>query len=112
MTHILTLGGTILSTSNLGSPFPDSEEGNANVALFKRNFCSLALDALIVVGGDGTQYIASMLSKEGIPIIGVPKTIDRDLLDTDETVGFHTAVEVAADAAVRCKQQVIHTTVL
>lgn len=101
VTHILTQGGTILATSNRGSPFPDDEIGQANLSRFKDNFKSLGLDALIIVGGEGTQYMASLLLKAGLPIIGVPKTIDRDLPGTDETVGFHTAVEIAADAAVR-----------
>lgn len=101
VTDILTQGGTILATSNRGSPFADDEQGQANLALFKENFLRLGLDALIVVGGEGTQHIASILLKAGIPVIGVPKTIDRDLPGTDETVGFHTAVEIASDAAVR-----------
>lgn len=101
VTHILTLGGTILSTSNRGSPFDESEQGQANIERCKSNFRNLGLDALIVVGGEGSQHMASLLLKAGLPIVGVPKTIDRDLPGTDETVGFHTAVEIAADAAVR-----------
>ena len=101
VTYILTQGGTILSTSNRGSPFSDDELGKKNIEICRNNFRNLNLDALIIVGGEGSQYMASMLLKVGLPVIGIPKTIDRDLPGTDETVGFHTAVEIAADAAVR-----------
>lgn len=101
VTYILTQGGTILSTSNRGSPFSDDEQGQVNLARCKDNFRNLGLEALIIVGGEGSQHMASILLKAGLPVIGVPKTIDRDLPGTDETVGFHTAVEIAADAAVR-----------
>ncbi len=101
VTYILTQGGTILSTSNRGSPFSDDEEGRANMARCKDSFRCLDLDALVIVGGEGSQYMATLLLKAGLPVVGVPKTIDRDLPGTDETVGFHTAVEIAADAAVR-----------
>ncbi|MDE3269253.1 MAG: ATP-dependent 6-phosphofructokinase [Pseudomonadota bacterium] len=101
VTSILTLGGTIISTSNTGSPFSDAERTQQSIKVLKDNFRNLGLDALIVVGGEGTQSIAALLGEAGVPIIGIPKTIDRDLPGSDETIGFHTAVDVAADAAVR-----------
>ena len=78
-----------------------TSRGKQTLLVVKIIFRNLGLDALIIVGGEGSQYMASILLKAGLPVIGVPKTIDRDLPGTDETVGFHTAVEIAADAAVR-----------
>lgn len=101
VTNILNLGGTIISTSNSGSPFADEERKKQSIKALKDNFRNLGLEALIVVGGEGTQSIAALIAEAGVPIIGIPKTIDRDLPGTDETIGFHTAVDVAADAAVR-----------
>ena len=103
VTDILTLGGTILSTSNKGSPLLDEGKRADCLKQFRDNFDHLGLDALVVVGGEGTQCIAASLSKEGIPIVGIPKTIDRDLPGTMETVGFHTAVDIAAEAAERLR---------
>src|SRR5208282_3269756 len=63
------------------------------------------LDALVVIGGDGTLSIANEFSKRGLAVVGVPKTIDNDLLSTDVTFGFDTALHVATDAIDR-----LHTT--
>jgi phosphofructokinase-like protein len=100
---ITHLGGSILGTNNRGNPlairvveggterFVDvSEQAVAN---FRR----LGLDGLIAVGGDGSLKIAAGLAKKGIPIIGVPKTIDNDLAATYVTFGFDTAVSTATD---------------
>ncbi len=98
---ITHLGGTILGTTNKGNPFefPDGKGGVVDrsdevVANFRR----LGLDALIAVGGDGSMRIAHRFFETGIPVIGVPKTIDNDLQGTVVTFGFDTAVTVATDA--------------
>ena len=102
---ILTLGGTILGTTNKGNPFSYreyddqggiKEEDRSQKAV--DNFKRLQLDCLFVVGGDGTLQTAYKLFEMGIPVIGIPKTIDNDLEGTDYTFGFQTAVQVACDA--------------
>ena len=97
---IYDVGGTILGTSRR-NPF-QSEEAVAKVLENIRRF---GIDALIVIGGDDTLGAALKLSKRGVPIIGIPKNIDNDLLGTDYSVGFWTAVETAAEAIKR-----LHTT--
>lgn len=98
---ILPKGGTILGTRR-GSPF-DSPDG---VERTKQVFKELALDALVVIGGNGSLTVASMLAHDhGLPIVGVPKTIDNDVVGTDATFGFQTAVQIATDAIDR-----LHTT--
>ena len=105
---ILTRGGTILGTSR-EKPFkttePDPETGRMPVESIIHNYHALGLDALVVLGGNGTLTTASMLAKEGLNVIGLPKTIDNDLVETDITFGFHTAVSVATEAIDR-----LHTT--
>lgn len=95
---ILTRGGTILGTDNSGNPYKDLKTRDLRVATTKKNFEQLGLDCLIVIGGEGTQGIAAMLSKEGLPIIGIPKTIDNDLPQTERTIGFDSAVNTVRDA--------------
>ena len=91
---ILPKGGTILGTRR-GSPF-ESAEGVARV---QRAFGEQRLGALIVIGGNGSLTVASMLHQQhGMPIVGVPKTIDNDVVGTDATFGFQTAVQIATDA--------------
>jgi len=111
---ILTSGGTILGTSNTANPFRFPEKGREGKVVFHdRSDQALAvarrlrLDALVTVGGDGTQTIAYKLFKKGLPIVGVPKTIDNDLSNTDVTFGFDTAVSTAAEAIDK-----IHTTAM
>ena len=101
---ILIRGGTILGTSNRGNPFayPVTENG-ATVekdvsAQLIENFKKSGLDALIITGGDGTMKIGLELFRRGIPVVGVPKTIDNDLSATDVTFGFDTAVRTATEA--------------
>lgn len=102
VSDILTKGGTILGTTNAGNPFSgDPKESQRKINLITEAYKQLGLEAIIVVGGDGTQTIAHQLMQHGIKIVGVPKTIDNDLASTDETIGFNTAVEVAADAVSR-----------
>lgn len=106
---LLPRGGTILGTTNRGDPFayPDGSGGvvdrSAELAAAIRDE---GLEGLVVIGGDGTQNIAARLMREhGIPVVGVPKTIDNDLAATDFTFGFWSAVEVATEALDR-----LHTT--
>ena len=102
---ITHLGGTILGTTTRGNPFGlevRKSDGTWGVAdrsdeIIGR-FKELEIDALIAIGGDGSLNIANELYKKGLPVIGVPKTIDNDLAATDMTFGFQTAVEVATDA--------------
>src|SRR5690606_21372345 len=103
---ILTRGGTILGTSNTANPFAYYGAGGADVpdrAL--AHYEALGLDALVAVGGDGTMSIAHGLQQEGMRVVGVPKTIDNDLVGTDRTFGFDTAVAIATEAIDR-----LHTT--
>jgi ATP-dependent phosphofructokinase / diphosphate-dependent phosphofructokinase len=105
-THdLLARGGTILGAANRGSPFmrpvrhPDgtvTREDVSHEAL--EAIDRLGLDALIVAGGDGTMAISHRLVKMGARIVGVPKTIDNDLGETDVTFGFDTAVNTATEA--------------
>lgn len=95
-------GGTILGTTNRGNPFayPDPagdsnrDVSNECLATFKR----LDLDAIVVIGGDGTLAIAYEFHKLGMPLVGVPKTIDNDIVGTNSTFGFDTAVSFAMEA--------------
>jgi 6-phosphofructokinase 1 len=102
---ILHLGGTILGTTNSANPFcyPMRGEGGSLVecdisGTVLGNFRKLGLDALIVIGGDGTLNIAQKFYDQGIPLVGVPKTIDNDIHGTVITFGFDTAVNTARDA--------------
>jgi 6-phosphofructokinase 1 len=101
---ILPRGGTILGTTNRGNPFscPVVKDGiQTSVDVSDRvvqNIRELGLEALIVVGGEGSLKIALELMRKGVNIIGVPKTIDNDLMETDVTFGFNTALETATDA--------------
>jgi 6-phosphofructokinase 1 len=109
VTGILRLGGTILGTSNRGNPFAyqiKTENGQVDYSTrVIANFRKLGLDALVVIGGDGTLAIAHRFSQNGIPIVGVPKTIDNDIVGTTSCFGFDTAVDFATDAIDR-----LHTT--
>ena len=108
---ILPLGGTILGTANRGNPFARKVFRNGKevvvdvsdeiIAAIKE----LKLDALIVIGGDGTLRIAMELAAKGVPVVGVPKTIDNDIGGTEVTFGFDTALMIATEALDR-----LHTT--
>ncbi|MEM9745729.1 MAG: ATP-dependent 6-phosphofructokinase [Actinomycetota bacterium] len=101
MRGMLPRGGTVLGTRR-GSPF-DTPDGVDRV---KQSFADFGLDGLIVIGGNGTLSIACDLhTQHGLPIVGVPKTIDNDIEGTDLTFGFNTAVQIATDAIDR-----LHTT--
>lgn len=101
---ILPRGGTILGTTNRGNPFsyPLERDGRTEVVDLSHqvvaNVHALGIDALVVVGGEGSLKIALELMAKGVPVIGVPKTIDNDLLETDVTFGYNTALETATDA--------------
>ena len=101
VSKILNRGGTVLGTNNKGSPFRDPEQRDKFVDAIKANWRKLGLDAVIVIGGDGTQTMAKVLHEEGLKIVGIPKTIDNDLPGIENTIGFSTAVDVAAEAAGR-----------
>ena len=98
-------GGTILKTTNKGNPlkFP-VEQPDGTVKFIDRSdelvkkLKALKFDAVINIGGDGSQKISKVLFDKGVPIIGVPKTIDNDLSSTDVTFGFQTAVQIATDS--------------
>ncbi|MCM2359937.1 MAG: 6-phosphofructokinase [Geobacteraceae bacterium] len=101
---ILPRGGTILGTTNRGNPFsyPVVKNGKTEFidisAQVVANLGQLGIDALIVVGGDGSLKIALELVNKGVNIVAVPKTIDNDLMETDVTFGYNTALETATDA--------------
>jgi phosphofructokinase-like protein len=108
---ILPRGGTILGTANRGNPFArkvvhDGKEvvedisGDLVDAIKKLN-----VDAVIVIGGDGTLRVSMELQEKGVPVVGVPKTIDNDIGGTEVTFGFDTALMIATEALDR-----LHTT--
>ncbi len=105
---LLHRGGTVLGTTNRGDPF-SFLVGGEHVDLSGRLAEAVrdeGLEGLVVIGGDGTQKIGLRLMQErGIPVVGVPKTIDNDLDATDQTFGFQSAVDVATEALDR-----LHTT--
>jgi 6-phosphofructokinase 1 len=111
MDGLLTLGGTVLGTSNRGRFAGKTGHGEARrvpgaiIEETRRNFSELGLRALVCVGGDGSLSIAQQLFEAGIPVVGVPKTIDNDLAATVITFGFDSAVACATDALDR-----LHTT--
>jgi len=103
---LLQKGGTILGTTNRGNPFEPGPDGTSPAETLQIEFHNKELDGLVVIGGDGTQAIGYRLMTDyGIPVVGVPKTIDNDLEATDFTFGFWSAVDVATDALDR-----LHTT--
>jgi ATP-dependent phosphofructokinase / diphosphate-dependent phosphofructokinase len=110
VTGILRVGGTILGTTNRGNPFAYPLEMRAGGTVDYSDRClemfeNLRLDAVIVIGGDGTLAIAHEFQKRGMNIVGVPKTIDNDIVGTNSTFGFDSAVSFATDAIDR-----LHTT--
>ncbi len=102
---ITHLGGTILGTTNRNDPFavvtrlPDGSSSRVDRSdEVLTNFRRLGIDALVAIGGDGSMRIAKQFHDKGMPVIGVPKTIDNDLSGTVVTFGFDTAVTVATEA--------------
>ncbi|GAB6170996.1 ATP-dependent 6-phosphofructokinase [Paradesulfitobacterium aromaticivorans] len=104
---ILPRGGTILGTTNRDNPFAYETDGQPvdRSQDVLKNLQAHGVDALVAIGGDGSLKIALELGDKGLNVIGVPKTIDNDLMATDQTFGFQTAVATAQDALDR-----LHTT--
>ena len=111
VSNILTVGGTILGTSNTANPFRFAVQAGGGMQykdVSDRCLQALAerrIDALVCIGGDGTMATAAQFAKKGLTIVGVPKTIDNDLYGTDVTFGFDTAVTTATEAIDK-----VHTT--
>ncbi|MFK7871656.1 MAG: 6-phosphofructokinase [Oligoflexales bacterium] len=97
VSEILHRGGTILGTHNSGTTFSDKDAIKRAVS----GYTSLQLDALVVIGGEGTQEMARKLIEAGLNIVGVPKTIDNDLPGTERTIGFTSCVDLVADSIER-----------
>jgi ATP-dependent phosphofructokinase / diphosphate-dependent phosphofructokinase len=97
---ILHVGGTILGTSRTNPLKSDLQMADVH-----RNVQRYGLDAIVAIGGDDTLSVASRLSDEGIPVVGIPKTVDNDLQATDYCIGFDTAVSIVTEALDR-----LHTT--
>ena len=103
-TGIFARGGTMLGSSNVDTPFsvPVNKGGKRiyedRSDEVMEHLARERVDAMIVVGGDGTQAIAHGMAQKGLKVVGIPKTIDNDLNGTEMTIGFHTAVTTAVDA--------------
>lgn len=100
---ILTQGGTILGTSNAANPYRYPVKKGKRLEFQDlsgkaiENARKLRIDALVCIGGDGTMHITEELFRDGVPVAGIPKTIDNDLLGTDITFGFDSAVYIATE---------------
>jgi len=106
--ELIRMGGTVLGTTNRDNPFacPGDNPGDTPVdrsADVLENARRAGLDALIIIGGDGTLRIAADLGLQGLNVVGVPKTIDNDLASTDYTFGFWTAIDTATEALDRLR---------
>ncbi len=110
---ILTQGGTILGTTNKENPFRYPRRRGRSISFSDRSDDALrtakrlGLNAVVTIGGDGTHTVAHGMARKGLPVVGVPKTIDNDLRGTDQTFGHDTAVAIASEAIDR-----IHTTAM
>jgi 6-phosphofructokinase 1 len=102
---ILPRGGTILGSSRTNPLKSAAAGGRSGIERIKDNLAGLGVDALIAIGGEDTLGVATRLGEQGVPVVGVPKTIDNDLGATDYTFGFDTAVNIAMEAIDR-----LHTT--
>ncbi|MDR0502495.1 MAG: 6-phosphofructokinase [Treponema sp.] len=99
-TGILTRGGTILGSSR-EKPFgaaDKDEDASEKVSAIKETYSKLGLDCLVILGGNGTNTTGYNFSREGLNIIGLPKTIDNDIVGTDRTFGFHSALAIGTEA--------------
>ncbi len=111
VSNILTLGGTILGTSNTANPFKFAVQTGRRMQYkdvsrdCMRALKERGIDALVCIGGDGTMATAAQFARAGLTVMGVPKTIDNDLWGTDVTFGFDTAVRTATEAIDK-----VHTT--
>ena len=110
---ILTQGGTILGSNNRDNPFETRVMRDGQTVIEDRSdrgvafYRELGLDALVVIGGDGTMRCAAAFAEKGLMIVGVPKTIDNDLRGTDRTFGFDSAVQTVTEALDK-----VHTTAM
>jgi len=95
---IIDKGGTILGSTG----FAPSQVESRSADIF-RTFKDLTLEVLVIIGGNTTLQITSRLADNGLPVIGIPKTIDNDVKETDFTIGFQTAVQIATDALDRLR---------
>ncbi len=108
---ILTLGGTILGTTNKANPFEYAIKDGQQLKFQDRsgdvlkNLEELNIECLVCIGGDGTLWISNRFYEIGVPVVGVPKTIDNDIRGTDITFGFDSAVSIATEGIDR-----IHST--
>lgn len=96
--EIISVGGTMLGTSRT-NPYKKEEDAKKVVETFSK----LGLDALVAIGGDDTLSVANKLAAQGLPAVGVPKTMDNDVNGTDQCIGFDTAVSVSVDALERLR---------
>lgn len=103
---LLVRGGTILGSTR-EKPFKNKEKieqtGLSAVDSIKKHYKKWKLDALVVLGGNGSNTTAGLLANEGLNVIGLPKTIDNDIVHTDYTFGFHTAVDIATESIERIR---------
>jgi phosphofructokinase-like protein len=104
LSGILTLGGTILGTSR-EKPFKKDIMHSNKIDQIMENYRTMGLDCLVCIGGNGTMKTAYRLSQLGLPVVGIPKTIDNDVWGTDFSFGFYSALEIATEALDR-----LHTT--
>ncbi|MFQ3598780.1 MAG: ATP-dependent 6-phosphofructokinase [Chloroherpetonaceae bacterium] len=102
MSGILSVGGTILGTSNKANPFRQYQPKTGEFKDVSKKVVAdakkLGIDALVAIGGDGTMSMAARFTEMGLPTVGIPKTIDNDLMATDLTFGFYTAVEIVKES--------------
>lgn len=95
---ILPRGGSILGCSTHSNPFADETHAEELTTTIRARLRELGIDALVLLGGDGTMRIAARLMERGLPCIGIPKTIDGDVRGTDHSLGADTAIETATRA--------------
>ncbi len=106
---IINLGGTILGTSNKANPFLVPVQKDGKQVFEDRSAESIAtiekmgIDCLVCIGGDGTLSVSNSFAKQGVPIVGIPKTIDNDIRGTDVTFGFDSAMNVATEGVDRIR---------
>jgi 6-phosphofructokinase len=101
LSGILTDGGTILGTSRVKPFKKDKKNGNViskKPEIIKKHYAELGLDCLVCIGGNGTMETAALFAKEGLNVIGIPKTIDNDVFGTEQTFGFDSAMNIATEA--------------
>ena len=105
---IETVGGTMLGSSNKENPFHYPSDDNPNVYIDRvdegiKNLRDIGVEAMIIIGGDGTLDSARVICEHGMKVIGIPKTIDNDMSASNPTIGFDTAVENVVDAVRKLK---------